>query len=322
MGPTLSEVHYNRPLASYALNYGLQQDYLADKVAPVIQSQFKSDKYYIFVKEYWMQANAAPRAPGAPSQGGQWHIAQGDFNCQVTAFHYDLPDQVRSNFDTALNADQSSARFVQTNMLNRNEYDWHSKMMVRGVWTGAGGDVDVGNNGGGYWNSDTSNPPKLIRSLMTKVQGTTTKRPNTLILTQDIADSLLDNKYLLDLVRFTGEGGFVTIETLKRVFDVPNIYIARTVLNTAQTGLAPNTGFLSSNCFLLCYVTPTANSVEPTAMAKFVWTGYLNGAGVNGLVMKQFRMEEFASDRFEAEMCYDHRIIAPDLGVFGYNVLQ
>lgn len=306
------------------LQYGLEQNYLADKVAPTINSNFKSDAYYVYPKEYWLQALAVNRAPGTESQGGQYHITTANFSCEVKAFHYDLADQIRANFDTVLSADQSASRFVMNNLLNTNEFDWHSKMLVPGVWqgTGDGQDFDVGLNGGGYWNTDVSNPAKAIRSLLTRVQARTTKRPNTLVLTQDVADALMDNKYLLDLVRFTGEGGFVTEATLKRVFDVPNVYIARTVLNTSQTGRQPNTGFLSSNCFLLCYTTPTASMTEPTAMAKFVWTGYLNGAGVNGLAMKQFRMEALASDRFEGEMCYDHRIIAPDLGILGVNVLN
>ena len=108
-GPTINEVHYPRPLASYALDYAADQDYLSDKVAPVIQSDFKSNKYWVFPKEYYLSALATPRAPGTESQGGQYHLQTADYNCEIYAFHYDLADQIRANFDTVWSADQSHA---------------------------------------------------------------------------------------------------------------------------------------------------------------------------------------------------------------------
>lgn len=322
--PTLNEVHVNRPLSNYMLQYGLQQNYLADKVAPTLPVQFKSDAFYRYPKEYWLQALATLRAPGTPSLGGQYHIDTGSYNCQVYAFHYDLADQIRANADTVIQADMSAVRYVTNNLLNAKELQWHQKFMAPGVWQGlssTGGDFNVTADGGGAWNTDTSNPVKCIRSLATLMQARTTKRPNTLILTRDVADALMDNRYLLDLVRFSGgEGGFITQSTLQKAFDIQNIYIAETVLNTAQTGMPANTGFLSRNGFLLCFVTPSPSMTEPTAMMTFSWNGYLGG-GANGNVIKTFRMEELASDRIEGEMAYDQQVVAPDLGILGTNIL-
>ena len=306
------------------LQYGLDQNYIADKVAPRLPVQFKSDSYYVYPKEYWLQALATLRAPGTPSMGGQYHLTISNFSCSVYGFHMDLADQVRANFDSVLSADQSAVRYVTNNLLNSKELQWHQKFLVPGVWQGVGtgvGDFDVTADGGGAWNTDTSNPVRCIRSLATLMQARTTKRPNTLVLTRDVADALMDNKYLLDLVRFSGgEGGFVTQATLQKAFDIQNIVIAETVLNTSQTGKPANTGFLSKGKFLLCYVTPSPSMLEPTAMMTFTWNGYLGGSA-GGNTIKTFRMEELASDRIEGEMAYDQQIVAPDLGILGTNIL-
>jgi hypothetical protein len=53
----------------------------------------------------------------------------------------------------------------------------------------------------------------------------------------------------------------------------------------------------------------------PSAGYTFSWTGYL-GASDQGVRVKKFRMEELAADRVEAEMAYEQKMVAPDLGYF------
>jgi hypothetical protein len=53
----------------------------------------------------------------------------------------------------------------------------------------------------------------------------------------------------------------------------------------------------------------------PTAGYTFTWSGYLAG-NARGTRIKRFRMEHIAADRIEAEMTYDMKVVAPDMGVF------
>ena len=55
--------------------------------------------------------------------------------------------------------------------------------------------------------------------------------------------------------------------------------------------------------------------MQPAAGYTFTWNSYVGGGG-KGIKVKSFRMEHIASDRIEAEMTYDMKVVAPDLGVF------
>ena len=55
--------------------------------------------------------------------------------------------------------------------------------------------------------------------------------------------------------------------------------------------------------------------MTPSAGYSFSWNGYL-GAGPDGNRVKQFRMENLASDRVELEIAFDMKLVAADLGYF------
>jgi len=71
---------------------------------------------------------------------------------------------------------------------------------------------------------------------------------------------------------------------------------------------------------LLCYATNTPSIDEPSAGYFFAWKG-LFGASAFGGRIKKFRVEVKAADRVDAEMAFDAKQIAPDLGLFASAVV-
>ena len=66
---------------------------------------------------------------------------------------------------------------------------------------------------------------------------------------------------------------------------------------------------------LLVYAPAVPSIMTPSAGYIFSWTGAY-GATPQGARVKRFRMEQLAADRIEADMSYDMKVVAADMGAF------
>jgi hypothetical protein len=71
---------------------------------------------------------------------------------------------------------------------------------------------------------------------------------------------------------------------------------------------------------LMRYAPSSPSLLTPSAGYTFVWSGY-HGGNSEGIRMKNFRMEQIASDRLECEMTYDMKVVSPDMGMFFRTVI-
>jgi hypothetical protein len=60
--------------------------------------------------------------------------------------------------------------------------------------------------------------------------------------------------------------------------------------------------------------------LTPSAGYTFAWTGVSGGLGAT-IGTSQFRMESIKSDRVEAEMAFDNKVISADLGYFWNTIV-
>lgn len=81
------------------------------------------------------------------------------------------------------------------------------------------------------------------------------------------------------------------------------------------------TSFIAGKQALLVYAAPNASILQPSGGYTFSWTGYLPGQGAQGQVVSSFRMNHLKSDRVEAEMSYDQKLVASDCGVFFASII-
>jgi hypothetical protein len=127
---------------------------------------------------------------------------------------------------------------------------------------------------------------------------------------------------IIDRIKYT-QRGVVTEDLIATLFDIDELYVSyATVATGPQTGdmrsqdSAATYGFITgSTSVLLAYVPSGPSLLTPSAGYTFTWSGYLGGNS-EGVRVKRFRMEHIASDRIEAEMTYDMKVVCPDLGMF------
>lgn len=328
--PTKSDVHVNRPLTMISIAYIQRaQDFIADKVFPIVPVQKQSDRYFIYDKSYWFTTQAQKRAPSTESAGSGFSLDNTPtYFCDVWAVHKDIDDQTVANADQPVDLQRDATLFVTQQMLLRREIQFAYKYMTTGIWTGylvtgTPTDFQPNANGKGYWDNTSSNPMADVDYLKQAVKSQTGFLPNTLVVANNVFFALRNNTSVLDRIKYT-QRGIVSEELLASLFGVEKFLVASVVQNTANETEPPANGtfgYLLSNNFLLVYSNPAPSILQPTGGYIFSWQG-LFGAGAQGNRIMQFRMEQLKSDRVEGEMSFDMKLVGSDLGVYGYNVLQ
>jgi hypothetical protein len=319
--PTGGDIHVNRPLSNISVAYQQNsQDFIADRVFPNVPVEQKSNVYYKYTKGAWFKTNAQKRAPATESAGTGWDVETDNYNAEVRAVHKDIADQDRANQDSPIiDLDRDATVFITRDILLRRELDWVTKYFATGIWHGANPDqtgvaAAPAANQFLQWNQSASTPIEDITAQRLRIAETTGYNPNTLVLGPRVWEKLKNHPEFLDRIKYT-QKGIVTTDLLAATLDIERVLIPMVVNNTAADGATDSFGFGYGKAALLCYAAPSPGVLQPSAGYTFSWTGYL-GASAGGSRIKRFRMEELASDRVEAELAYDQKVVSQDLGVF------
>lgn len=317
--PTASDVHVDRPLTDMSVAY-LQSmnDFVADKVFPVLPVNKQSDRYFTYDKSYWFRTEAAKRAPSTESAGAGWTVdSTPSYYADVWAIHKDIDDQIRANADQPLDMDRDATEFVTRQLVLRREKQFAAKYFTTGLWTGSttGSDIAVATK----WDAASSDPVDDIEEQKESTRQKTGYVPNCLVVTPQVHRALKSNASILDRIKYT-QRAIVTEDILASLFGVDKYLVANATNNLAAEGASTNMQFVfgADGC-LLVYAAPRPSILQPSGGYTFSWTGFLGSN--QGWRIKRFRMDPLASDRVEGEAAFDMKLVAADVGVFFSDVL-
>lgn len=307
--PTTNDVHIDAILTNISVAYIQDQNaFVSNKVFPTIPVEKQSDKYFIYTKGDWFRDEAQLRAPATESAGSGYNLTTATYNTSVYAFHKDVDDQVRANADNPLNPDRDATSFITQRMLLRQEVSWASEFFTTSVWAT---DTTPTN----LWNDYTaSDPIGDVETGKATILASTGFLPNTMVMGYDVFRQLRNHPDIVDRVKYTSAEN-VTEDILARFFGVERLLVARAVKNSGLEGAAVSMSSIVGKNAALYYVAPSAGVLSPTAGYQFAWRGVSDGMGAN-IGITRFRMPELRADRIEAQMAWDYKVIAADLGYF------
>jgi hypothetical protein len=326
MLPTPSDVHVNAPLTNISIAYmQSQSSFIADKVFPNVPVAKQSDRYYQFDRGDFNRDAAEVRAPATESAGGGFKVDNTPtYYCPVHAYHKDIDDQMLANADSVLSLDRAATEFVMHKMLLKREVQWSTNYFAASVWTNDWSGVASGSGTDTFvqWDQAASTPIEDVRGAKTTVLESTGFEPNKLILGRHVYDSLVDHADIVDRVKYgqtAGSPAMAGTNTLAQLFEVDAILVPRAIQNTGNesTTFEGNNShsFIQGKHALLVYAAPAPALMTPSAGYTFSWNGLL-GSSAAGHRMSRFRMENIKSTRVEAEMSFDQKMVAADLGYF------
>jgi hypothetical protein len=322
--PKMQDAHIDRALTNISVSY-LQDAsaFIADKVFRIVPVKRQSDVFYQYSKADFMRDEAQVRGAGTESAGGDYGVeAQEPYYCRKHAFHKDVTEEERANYDEPLDADKDATDFVSQKMLIRREMQWASAFFKAGVWgREISGAEAAGENAVVKWDLATSNPIKDITEAGVKMASETGYKPNTLVLSPFAFNALKNHEDILDRIKYT-QKGIVTADLLATLFEVDHVYVAWSVVNSAAKGAAADVDFIMGKHALLCYSNPNPGLRKPSAGYIFAWTG-LEGAGAYGNRIVRLPMDllGLGTERIEGEMAFDIKKVCGDLGVFFKDIV-
>jgi hypothetical protein len=321
--PTSSQVHVDAILTNISVAY-LQraESFIADKVFPVVPVDKQSDKYFVYSKNDWLRDEARVRTDGTESVGSGYNITTDNYYADVFAIHKDIGDQTRANADAPINVDREAAEFVTHRLLTSREIQFVTDFMTTGKWS-----VDVTGvaaspttNQTIQWSDYTnSDPIEDIEAGKASILSTTGLEANTLVLGYDVFRRLKNHPDLVDRIKYTSSQT-ITEDMLARMFDIERVLVSKSVKATNAEGATGAYSFTTGKTALLAHVAPNPGILTPSAGYTFSWTGVSQGLGLT-IGTSSFRLESLRATRVEAELAFDNKVVASDLGYFWNTIV-
>jgi hypothetical protein len=329
--PTQGDVHVNTPLTSISIAYMQNAaNFVADRVFPNVPVAKQADRYWTYDRGFFNRNEMKIRAAGTETAGIGYQVdSSPSYYCDVWGIHHDVPDQVRSNADFAINPDRDATNLVTHQALIRKEVSFAAKYLTTGVWATDITGVATGPTGAQVlqWNDPLSTPIEDIAAGKRVVAESTGFEPNKLTIGRAVYDQLKNHPDIVDRIKYGGQSAagsgnpaIVTIRALAALFEVDDIFVMNAIQNTAKEGQTNAHSFIGGKVALLSFSPASPGLMVPSAGYTFSWTGYL-GAADNGARIKKFRQEQLASDRVELELAFVQKVIAADLGYYFTSVV-
>ena len=321
--PTQSQVHVDAILTNISVAY-LQraENFIADKVFPVVPVDKQSDKYFVYDKNDWLRDEAQVRADGTESVGSGYNITTATYYADVYAIHKDIGDQTRANADAPINVDREAAEFVTHRLLTRREIQFVNDFMTTNKWasdvTGVAASPTTGQTiqWSDYTNSD---PIEDIERGKAGILSVTGLEANTLVLGYDVFRALKNHPDLVDRIKYTSSQT-ITEDMLARMFDIDRVLVSKSIKATNKEGATGAYSFTTGKTALLAHVAPNPGILTPSAGYTFSWTGVSQGMGLT-IGTSSFRLESLRATRVEAELAFDNKVVASDLGYFWNSIV-
>lgn len=318
--------HIDRALTNISVAYMQGDDaFIADKVFPMLSVNKQSDVYFRYSKADMFRNEVQERGRGAESVGGNWNFNLAPpYYCRKFAFHYDITQEERVNYDSPLDIDRDTVSWLSQKMLLKREIDFAGKFFKESTWGQDIAGVDSLTPSTGQvqkWSKATSDPVANVNALMLDMAENTGKKPNFAIMAPDVFYALKNHDAIMDRIKYT-QKGIVTKELIASLFELDNIFIPWGIYNTA--GNTPEMdddqalmNFIYKGKMLLGYRATRPALKEPTAGYIFAWTG-LEGSSAYGSRVVRLPMDQLGlgTERIEMEMAYDQKLICKDMGYF------
>ena len=321
--PTSSQVHVDAILTNISVAYMQRsENFIADKVFPVVPVDKQSDKYFVYTKNDWFRDEAQVRSDGSESVGSGYNIATDTYYADVFAIHKDIGDQTRANADAPINVDREAAEFVTHRLLQRREQQFVTDFMSTGVWANDVAGVASGPSSGETirWSTyATSDPIEDIEAGKASVLSTTGFEANTLVLGYEVFRQLKNHPDLVDRIKYTSSQT-ITEDMLARMFDIDRVLVSKSVKATNAEGGTGAYDFTTGKTALLAHVAPSPGLLTPSAGYIMQWTGVSGGMGLT-VGTSSFRLESLKATRVEAELAFDNKVVATDLGYLWSDIV-
>lgn len=254
----------------YLTNFSRQvrnESFIAERALTVVPVQKDSDKYAVYGNEHLRVVNDR-RAPGSPPNEVDYTVGSENYSLIEHTLRDSVPDEEVENTDSPFSPFEDAALNVQERIRLRLEKEAATLFFDPANWT-----YNVTLSGSDQWDDSTSKPFEVIQEAKSSVLSKAMRKPNIIIVGQEVFDVLAKHPLIIDRIKYTGRDS-VTPEMLARLFDVEQFLVGSAVENASREGQPDNLQYIwGKHCFV-GYRAPRPSLRTVTAASLFRGRNY------------------------------------------------
>lgn len=319
-GAGLNDIKYDAALTNFSQAYKNQMGFIADKAFPVVPVGSRTGSYWKWGKDTFLRMKGKKWVPGTPLPTGDFDVDHTPtYECLYRAFSQPMRWDMLDEGDDALDLEQASSEIVTEALLLNREYEFVQSFFKTSVWTTDQTGVSSTNPGANeftYWSDfEHSDPIDTIKTLKRTVKGRIGIKPNTLILSDEVADTLVDHPLFLE--RYMAREGVLNLEMIGAVLDIEKIYVGGAVHMTSNEGATEALSEMYGKHAWLGYVNPVPRKQSMSAGYTFAYKAVgRNIGGGYDVAVRRIPDDETMVDKAQGIMCYTQKVVDADAGVF------
>lgn len=325
---TPSQVHIDQPLTNLTLAYAQsQENFIADKIFPIVGVERQSDKYYIYDRANMNRTGDVKKlAPRTEVNRIGMSISNSSYYADVYGLGMDFDQQTIANEDAALEMRSAGAETLAMRLMIDREERFASTFFAASVWSTEYTGVASSPSGTQFvqWNDYTNATPiknvtDVRRAMQLKSGGF---KPNTMVVGKEVRDILINHPDIL--ARLNGGAtvsntALITDAKIAEIFEVENFYTMEAVKNDSVEGVAESNSFIGGKSVLMVHTPSSAGLMSPAAGLTFAWNN-IPGANNLGISVESFSDDALkrqqVAEHIQVKMAYDMKVVGADLGAF------
>lgn len=237
-------------LSNVSIKY-TNDTFIADMVLPMVKVSKQTGKYYIYDKSN-LRIDKTARAAGSGANEIDFGVAPtGTFACDDHALKGFVADEIQDQADAALNPLVDETETVTEKLLLDREQNAATLLTSTSNLT-----QNTTLASTAQWSDyNNSDPIGDVRTARTTIHQNTFKKPNTLIMSKLVFDTLIDHPAIIERIKYS-QLGVVTAELLARVLQVEKIIVGEAGQNTAVEGQTDVLAYVWGKHAIVAYIAP------------------------------------------------------------------
>lgn len=322
--PPIGQIHIDQALTNLSIMYKNTM-YQADQIAPIVPVPKRSDKYFQYRKEDYLNGNTLDvngragslRRPGAEAAEIDYQQTTGNYNAEEYAYRGIVTDAEAKLADVPLAPEADQTLQLSEWLLVDWELMVANLAMTRANYPSSNkATLTTGGTGTSWaqYSSANSNPFSDIKNGKLAVVKGIVRDATDFALTIGAAKTLADHPLLKDLVKYTNQDA-LTREGLPKVVRGLNVIELAAQKNTAAPGAPYSGNYIwqadnSTDAGLIFYRNP-----DPTLRGTaFIYTFEApdDTTEARGLAIRKWREDKRKGTMIEASFLRDFKAIGVD----------
>lgn len=304
-------VHVDKVLTNISLAYP-NNEFVGNKLFPVVPVRKQTDKYYIFGREQWVPEDSDYRAPGTEANEiPGLKVSLDSYYASEHSLEIAVYDEERENVDSPMSPDTDATNLVTQKILLGRELAMMNFVTDATKYASTN---TVTLSGTQQWSDYTnSDPIKSVHDAIRAFHANVFFEPNTAVIPYQVMSILEDHPKILARIMYT-DRGILTPELVAAVLGLKNVIIPEVAYGSG-VGFAMTASYLWGKNVLLAYVPSSAGLRVPAFAYEFVW-GY---PGLGAMQVDRWREEKRKSDLISVSRRYDLKMIGVETNPLSAN---